>query len=659
MVEIYKIFDIKEWSSEESHINLPVMQRGYVWKPYQIERMWDSILRGFPIGTFIMSKVNETNKQLLDGQQRSTSIILGFYNPWNKNNFSLKNVKNLPVVWIDLQPTKIDGREFVLRVVTQSHPWGYRLDDNSEILSVANRREALGILDIKDEAYTKLSPECRLPYDSYLPIPFAFALEPFVENKEISYENWRKYIIESVKSYFPGGIKTKYTENTKYIDDINNCDFNDLYTSIKECTINYEIPSIEINSDIITRNNDYTSFVRINTEGTKLTEEELIYSIYKSKYPDTKDIVESISQNIISPAKTITIVSKLAYSNINNGNYIKDINIDKFQELIGNEGFKGNLSSYIKNNYSIKNLYEKALCILKNNGVVPNVVLRQIICKNINLFTLLLHWLEKNTDVVIDEKLRKNICARFYRMIWFGDSSTFVKEMWNKVNENEFWSIPLNGERFIELPLINANTLKKYLLSRFVYKESADLSIDEKTNPDIWSIWENEINDKDPNGGYITKNITDWWAYYINKVLFNRSFVQIVQHEYIERSFREFNQIELLEDTNAPWDWDHIYPSSWIYNKRNIPQPTRFLNGTIGNLRILSLSDNRSQGDAISPAERLDADSFVLENDKNYWEQITKRIDSKDSFENHSLAIIERIVNIYDYCCKNLFNINN
>ena len=48
------------------------------------------------------------------------------------------------------------------------------------------------------------------------------------------------------------------------------------------------------------------------------------------------------------------------------------------------------------------------------------------------------------------------------------------------------------------------------------------------------------------------------------------------------------------------------------------------------NLRILSLSDNRSQGDAISPAERLDADSFVLENDKNYWEQITKRIDSND-----------------------------
>lgn len=659
MVEVYKIFEIKEWSSEESHVDLPVMQRGYVWKPYQIERMWDSILRGFPLGTFIMSKVNETNKQLLDGQQRSTSIILGFYNPWNKNNFSLKNVKNLPVVWIDLQPTKIDGREFVLRVVTQSHPWGYRLDDNSKILSVANRREALEILDIKDKVYTKLSPECRLPYDSYLPIPFAFALEPFVKNKEISYEDWRNSIIESVKSNFPNGIGTKYTENTKYIDDINNCDFSTLYNSIKNLTINYEIPSIEVSSDIITNNNDYTSFVRINTEGTRLTEEELIYSIYKSKYPDTKDIVESISQNIISPAKTINIVSKLAYSNINNGNYIKDINIYKFQELIGDEGFKGNLSSYIKNNYSIKNLYEDALCILKNNGVVPNVVLRQIICKNINLFTLLLHWLEKNSDVVIDEKLRKIICARFYRMVWFGDSSTFVKEMWNKVNENGFWSIPLNEDRFIELPLIDANTLKEYLLSRFVNKESVDLSIDEKTNPDIWSIWANEINDKDLNEGYITKNITEWWAYYINRVLKNRDFVQIVQHEYIERSFREFNQIELLEDTNAPWDWDHIYPSSWIYNKHNIPQHTRFLNGTIGNLRILSLSDNRSQGDALSPAERLDANSFVLENDKKYWEQIIERIDSKDSFEKHSLAIIERIVNIYDYCCKNLFNINN
>ena len=37
-------------------IMLPPIQRGFVWKPYQIENFWDAILRGFPVGCFIAKK---------------------------------------------------------------------------------------------------------------------------------------------------------------------------------------------------------------------------------------------------------------------------------------------------------------------------------------------------------------------------------------------------------------------------------------------------------------------------------------------------------------------------------------------------------------------------------------------------------------------------
>jgi hypothetical protein len=77
---------------------LPAMQRGAVWKPKQIEMLWDSIARGFPIGAFLLSPFDSKrgkqraryeqagrgapNYHLLDGQQRSTAVALGFLDIW-------------------------------------------------------------------------------------------------------------------------------------------------------------------------------------------------------------------------------------------------------------------------------------------------------------------------------------------------------------------------------------------------------------------------------------------------------------------------------------------------------------------------------------------------------------------------------------------------
>ena len=38
--------------------DLPALQRSAVWKVQQIEELWDSVLRGFPIGSFILSPPN-------------------------------------------------------------------------------------------------------------------------------------------------------------------------------------------------------------------------------------------------------------------------------------------------------------------------------------------------------------------------------------------------------------------------------------------------------------------------------------------------------------------------------------------------------------------------------------------------------------------------
>ena len=72
------------------------------WRPHQTELLWDSLLRGFPIGSLLLAQYDqsrgrrnadnqddsdrEPNFHLIDGQQRWNSITLGFLDIWQRNN---------------------------------------------------------------------------------------------------------------------------------------------------------------------------------------------------------------------------------------------------------------------------------------------------------------------------------------------------------------------------------------------------------------------------------------------------------------------------------------------------------------------------------------------------------------------------------------------
>ena len=78
----YTLKQIAEWTSSNSEVTIPALQRGLVWKPRQVELLWDSILRGFPIGSFLLSDIVNNDGSgkyyLMDGQQRYNAISIGF-----------------------------------------------------------------------------------------------------------------------------------------------------------------------------------------------------------------------------------------------------------------------------------------------------------------------------------------------------------------------------------------------------------------------------------------------------------------------------------------------------------------------------------------------------------------------------------------------------
>ena len=153
-LKLYSLDKIANWQlgdNSNQKVSLPDIQRGFVWKVYQVEALWDSILRGYPIGSFLMTRGEEQNLLLLDGQQRATAIMLGFYNPWMKHDpdklkedKKLWSLKKVPTIWIDLMNdiNKPLSYKFIIRVLTQSHPWGYKRSNNQEVLNVNDRRNA-------------------------------------------------------------------------------------------------------------------------------------------------------------------------------------------------------------------------------------------------------------------------------------------------------------------------------------------------------------------------------------------------------------------------------------------------------------------------------------------------------------------------------------
>lgn len=683
---IFKLNEISKWQLDydNSKVELPALQRGFVWKASQIESLWDSILREFPIGSFLLSRSEDEKLFLLDGQQRATSIAIGFYNPWNKNLDEKNNfwsLKNIPIVWIDLVPSeKTNTQKFVIRVITQSHPWGYQRKDNNSILSVSDRRNALKIFrenpDNENGGYIQLSPLKVFPYDSDLPVPLTFLIKSISEHKE----NWKEYLIELCREYLPTNIKTKHSANDEknYLDKLTEVIYSPEFDyNIFNAIVNLEqvvVPAIVVKQEILKSEDEQTGedptlFVRLNSSGTRIAGEELIYSIYKASFPEAKKLVENIGASFVAPSLVISLVSRLALSAINENNYPYSISVNDFRKRIIDENFKSKLKELIgiESKSPASLLFNKAFEILlsKNDFAIPPVLVKSIVKGSPDIFLMLLQWINLHNEEVNNED-RKNILATLTALSWFGrDNTKYVRELWNSISKNEFWSkevlsIPyLNKKDFIMYPMIKPSSLRSYLLQSVVTENVHWDNLYPPAESEIVKIYNSILSKEAEQETEITNSTKGIWDNFMNKLFWCKPLVLFAQRKYINDSFGEFNQMETLEDTNTPWDWDHIFPSEWIYGLRYIDPITRHWNNCIGNLRAESLEINRRESNRVSPSIRLlneeknlDAreQSFIKDNDWEHWSKIRDRIneDNREMIQAHLSAIVHRLCNIYE-----------
>ena len=320
---------------------LPAMQRGAVWKPKQVELLWDSVARGFPIGAFLLAPFNPArgqqnakyqqgkvaaNYHLLDGQQRATAIALGFLDPWTAPTPAPQ-----AVLWVDLAPPTEPGDvSTVFRVLTRSHPWGYRRNKPEAPLSIAARREAL------HEGYRQASPELKdtaphllplthvWPADALAPIPLAFVLQallaggtleqvtaqvlaqlqrlPFWASQAGSWPAMRERITAALSPTSPThGDWAQLVQRLR------------AHASLEQ---RYGVPVMLLpNTDRPEQAHAIdpleTLFIRVNQAGTRLEGEELIYSILKSNWTQAPTFIERLGQRLLQPPRLVMLASRL------------------------------------------------------------------------------------------------------------------------------------------------------------------------------------------------------------------------------------------------------------------------------------------------------------------------------------------------------------
>ena len=212
--------------------------------------------------------------------------------------------------------------------------------------------------------YTKLEPKQRLPYDATCPIPLCFLLEA------VRFNHDTKWLIGKCKEHIPNEYHTSgMKEEERYYSLLESIDFSNLFDIVKTMVLPTMIPTIILPKDLLIDKNDNspddsTLFVRLNRQGTQIDGEELIYSMFKSACPQTKDLVECLGMNIIAPSKVITLTSRLVLSE---DNYVANLNLAQFRKLVQDKAFIAKMEAIIGNetHSPIKEIINKAIDILK------------------------------------------------------------------------------------------------------------------------------------------------------------------------------------------------------------------------------------------------------------------------------------------------------
>lgn len=376
--------DVDDFNQNQTDDILPVLppiQRGFVWEPEQIAFLWDSIARGFPVGSVVLAPMgsetatgnavgrdgalDRVTHYILDGQQRITSIALGFDDIWSERRRGNSD-KPSSALWVDIARLAPCERRFSFYVITRSHPWGYQSRRPKDRLSASAARAAFasfesiarqGPVAIDEFRTSTMALAEAFPWQAELPVPLALLLRAIGKHgkhvEAVATELAQSIAATSLWKQAELQIQTakaadqanqgnsaperdkgaeKLLEVSQVLANMRRDEagkhwkpFEDLVIGLKNAMDNTEIPGVmlppsieaETPDDAEARADEHTDafalFERINTKGTPLTREDINYSMLKQAWPDAPKVIEEKllkDRQITYPARLVSLLAR-------------------------------------------------------------------------------------------------------------------------------------------------------------------------------------------------------------------------------------------------------------------------------------------------------------------------------------------------------------
>lgn len=662
LLSIKQINELQNLRDEVRRVSLPKLQRGRVWRPHQIELLWDSLLQEFPIGSFLFTPYIETqgskdgersDYHLLDGQQRMNAIVLAFTDPWNlvkqTNNCASSSTSNVhEALWIDLQPLTDDphGRLFTFRVVTRSHPWGYTRNNSKDRLSGSAIRQAIKAFQAgcKDCNRIEWKPgriplSQAWPWDAIAPIPFHFLISAI--NGIHEEEGERAILDQLMRSITKLPFWDKNREPWKSV-------YEALFKSSSHVTRIVEatraildgekriLPALVVRprnqieeADASKVDPIETLFARFNTGGTQLGAEELIYSILKIEWPEAWDLVEgenglkSVMGTAIAPARLVMLALRVVIAKTSNESddnpFPPVLTVNAFRQWMSKSEFKKCIYYDYLENGRMKMLLSKATVLLKwdktNEFGLPSSLVSDFAHSTPDLLLLLLVWLDRNGDENLGPggKTHKLLLGTMTALRWFSrDRKHCAEELWKRIKKNGVMWDPgmlfdlTAGPQNPLHPPIPPQELKNVLMQMIEAWTQSDIDKGVSLHTHLANRvpdWYKEHWSDDTDKG----KASIAWQHAVHVVFQEGELLIYAQRHVIGKLFSHFDAtgFDRLEDYNRPWDFDHILPYKYIAYVQRLHQITKDLVNSIGNLRVWPLELNRCDQEKF-PAEKLE-----------------------------------------------------
>ena len=268
----------------DSHqIYLPAIQRKYVWGENQIVKLMDSIMRGYPFGTFLFWEVEK------DVINRKGYSLYEFIKEYHERDHHTNEEAALPFRISDINPhekvlSALDGQQRLTSLfISLKGSLAFKLPKKhwSNDDAFPKKELYLNLLSGNDENED----------DEQSSYEFRFLT---AEESEVHNDGCIWYKVKEIDQYPDIISLNKFIRHSEWCE--NDCATRNITTLFQRIKSDKMVSYFRVSTDSIDEVLDI--FVRVNSGGTVLSKTDLLFSTIVSYWNDGRDEIDSLIESI-------------------------------------------------------------------------------------------------------------------------------------------------------------------------------------------------------------------------------------------------------------------------------------------------------------------------------------------------------------------------